>query len=75
MAEWYFPPETLAQTGFSAVDVAAFALIVLEQDAEAAEMNQRGIRSPAYTRGRLMPQEFDIAHFHAWVLSEMEAQP
>ena len=75
VAEWYFPPETLAQTGFSAVDVAAFALIVLEQDAEAAEMNQRGIRSPAYTRGRLMPQEFDIAHFHAWVLSEMEAQP
>jgi Rieske 2Fe-2S family protein len=74
-AEWHFPPETLAQPGFDAAEVAAFALIVLEQDARAAEMNQRGIRSPAYQRGTLMPQEFDIARFHAWVIGEMEAAP
>lgn len=72
-AEWYFPPETLAQPGFDAAKVAAFAKIVLEQDGDAVEMNQRGIRSPAYAHGSLMPQEFDIARFHRWVLTEMEA--
>ncbi len=72
VAEWYFSPATLAQPGFDAADVAAFAKIVLEQDGDAAEMNQRGIRSPSYTRGRLMPQEFDIHRFHTWVLTEME---
>ena len=74
VAEWYFSPETLAQPGFDAGDVAAFAKIVLGQDGDAAEMNQRGIRSPSYRRGRLMPQEFDIHRFHNWVLSEMESQ-
>ena len=72
-AEWYFPPETLAQPGFAAAEVAAFAKIVLQQDGDAVEMNQRGISSPAYAKGRLMPQEFDIARFHQWVLCEMGA--
>jgi glycine betaine catabolism A len=72
-AEWHFSPETLAQPGFDAADVAAFAKIVLEQDGDAVEMNQRGIRSPSYTHGTLMPQEFDIKRFHNWVLHEMGA--
>ena len=72
-AEWYFTPETLAQSGFDAADVAAFAKIVLEQDSLAVEMNQRGLRSPRHESGRLMPEEFDIQRFHAWVLTEMEA--
>ena len=59
----------------AAAEVAAFARIVLEQDGDAVEMNQRGIRLPSYTRGRLMPQEFDIHRFHTWVLSGMEASP
>jgi Rieske 2Fe-2S family protein len=71
-AEWYFSRETLAQPGFDAVDVAGFAKIVLGQDGDAAEMNQRGLRSPAFTRGRLMPEEYEIHRFHKWVLQQME---
>ena len=52
IAEWLFPPETLAQPGFDAADVAAFAKIVMEQDGAASEMNQRGLRSPAYPTRR-----------------------
>ena len=74
-AEWLFPPETLAQPGFDAAKVASFATLVLDQDGAAAEMNQRGIRSPAHTRATLMPQEFDIARFHQWVLHRMETTP
>ena len=74
-AEWLFPPATLAQPGFDAAKVASFATLVLDQDGAAAEMNQRGLRSPAYVRATLMPQEFDIARFHQWVLHRMETTP
>lgn len=73
VAEWYFAPETLAQPGFDAEGVAAFAQRVLDQDGDAVEMNQRGLASPAFTQGRLMPQEYEIHRFHQWVLTQMEA--
>lgn len=66
-AEWLFSPTTMTQKGFDPANVADFAAIVLEQDADAAEMNQRGLRSPRFEAGRLMPQEFYIHHFHQWV--------
>ena len=72
-AEWHFPPETLGQPGFDAADVATFAKIVLAQDAGAAEMNQRGLRSPSFSRGTLMPEEYEIHRFHRWLLTQMEA--
>jgi Rieske 2Fe-2S family protein len=74
-AEWLFPPETLAQPGFDAAAIAAFALTVMEEDGQAAEMNQRGLRSPAFASATLMPQEFDIHRFHRWVLSRLELTP
>ena len=71
-AEWHFPAETLAQPGFDAGVVAAFAKIVMEQDGAAAEMNQAGMRSPAFRAARLMPEEYEIHRFHHWVLDKME---
>jgi Rieske 2Fe-2S family protein len=71
-AEWYFSEETLAQQRFDPAEVAAFAKIVIGQDGEAAEMNQRGLRSPAFARGRLMPEEYEIRRFHKWLVREME---
>ncbi len=70
--EWLFSEETLAQPGFDAAKVAEFATLVLDQDGAACEMNQRGLRSERYERGRLMPQEFDILKFHDWVRAQME---
>ena len=72
-AEWLFAPETLAQPGFDAADVAAFATLLMTQDGAAAEMNQRGLKSPKFTRARLMPQEFDIVNFHNWLEAQMTA--
>lgn len=71
-AEWYFPEETLAQPGFDASSVASFAKLVMTQDGEAAEMNQRGLRSPDFVRARLMPEEYEIHRFHHWLQREME---
>lgn len=73
-AEWYFAQETLDQPGFDAAEVAAFAKLVMAQDGAAAELNQRGMRSPAYTHGRLMPEEYAIHDFHQWVLTQMKQE-
>ena len=75
IAEWHFPAQTLAQPGFDAAEVAGFAKIVMEQDGAASEMNQRGMRSPAFRAARLMPEEYEIHRFHLWVLEQMEDQP
>jgi Rieske 2Fe-2S family protein len=72
IAEWHVAPETLAQPGFDAARVAAFAQTVLAQDGAAAEMNQRGIRSPAFRAARLMPEEYELHRFHRWVLAGLE---
>jgi Rieske 2Fe-2S family protein len=71
-AEWLFAPATLAQPGFDAARVAGFAAQVLEEDAAACEMNQRGLASPAFDRATLMPQEFDIHRFHRWIAARLE---
>lgn len=71
VAEWYFPAATLAQPGFDAAHIAAFATTVLAQDGAAAEMNQRGLASPAFSHGRLMPEEYEVHRFHRWLLSAM----
>ena len=70
-AEWLFLPETLAAPGFDLANVVDFASLVLKQDGDAAEMNQRGIRNPAFRGGTLMPQEFDVYRFQQWVQSRM----
>ncbi len=72
VAEWHFSPETLAQPQFDASEVAAFSRTVMQQDGAAAEMNQRGLRSPSFKSARLMPEEYEIHRFHQWLLAEME---
>lgn len=66
-AEWLFAPETLASPGFDLDNVVKFATMVLRQDAEACEMNQRGLKSSRYRHGTLTPQEFDVHRFHQWI--------
>jgi glycine betaine catabolism A len=71
-AEWLFPETTLKSLGFDLVNVVKFASIVMTQDGEACEMNQRGLRSSKFAHGTLMPQEFDVFHFQQWVRRQMQ---
>jgi Rieske 2Fe-2S family protein len=75
LADWLFPPATLAQPGFDPAAIAAFARTVIAEDGAAAEMTQRGLRSPAFSAARLMPEEYEIHRFHQWLLAEMEGHP
>jgi Rieske 2Fe-2S family protein len=71
--EWYFARETLDSPGFDLSDVTDFATTVVLEDGAACEINQRGLKSSRFKRGRLMPQEFDIYRFHQWVLGRLAA--
>jgi Rieske 2Fe-2S family protein len=66
-AEWLFLPETLAQPDFDLHNIVDFATLVMRQDGEACEMNQRGLRSPKFREGVLTPQEFDVYRFQEWI--------
>jgi glycine betaine catabolism A len=70
-AQWLFAKETLERPGFDLGNVTRFAATVMAEDAAACEMNQRGLASSAFTRGRLMPQEFDVHNFQNWVLRRL----
>ncbi len=69
--DWLFPPETLAAPGFDLANAVDFVAQVIDEDAMACEMNQRGLASDRYRAGTLMPQEFDIAHFHTWLRARL----
>ena len=62
----------MAEPGFDAAAVAAFAITVMAQDAAASEMNQRGLHSPSVKAARLMPEEYEIHRFQQWILTQME---
>ena len=52
-------------------NIVDFAVLVMEQDAAASELNQKGLRSQKYRHGVLMPEEHYVKAFHDWVTSAM----
>lgn len=71
-AQWLFRPQTLAREDFDPGAVASFAQMVLEQDARACELNQRGLRSLRHQRGTLMAEEYDVHAFQNWVRQQWQ---
>ncbi len=65
--EWLFLPQAMAQDDFDRRNITDFATLVMEQDADASEINQRGIRSRKYRQGVLMPEEYHVKNFQDWV--------
>ncbi|NMM44232.1 aromatic ring-hydroxylating dioxygenase subunit alpha [Rhodospirillaceae bacterium KN72] len=65
--EWLFLPETMERPDFDLSKVTDFAILVMQQDAEASELNQEGMRSRRFTEGVLMPEEHWLKRFQDWV--------
>lgn len=70
-AEWLFHPEMLADPDFDMVNITDFATLVLDQDGEACEMNQRGLAAAPHLTGLLMQEEYEIFLFHEWVRARL----
>jgi Rieske 2Fe-2S family protein len=68
-AEWFFAEETQPESDEALDNIVSFGKLVLDQDAGICEVNQRGLSALPHRRGTLMPEEYEIARFHAWVVS------
>jgi glycine betaine catabolism A len=70
--EFLFLPETLKDPTCDIMNAVQFTNIVMSEDAEICEVNQRGLHALAHERGVLMPEEYAIRQFQDWVRSELK---
>ena len=66
-AEWLFPETTLADPDYKMDNVVDFGILVMKQDANISEVNQRGVYNLGKSSGVLMPEEYIIKSFHQYV--------
>ena len=69
--EWLFTKETLSRDDLDLTDIVEFTKLVMTQDAQASEMNQKGLRSNRYQQGVLMPEEHYVKSFQDWVKGQL----
>ena len=76
--DWLLPADSGEVARATIERISALPLLVIEQDGEACELNQRGLRSNAFERGVLVPQERWLWEFHEWLrgrLGRADTQP
>jgi Rieske 2Fe-2S family protein len=69
--EFLFLPETLTDPTRDIMNAVKFTDIVMSEDAQICEINQRGLHALPHERGVLMPEEYAIRQFQDWVRSEL----
>ena len=69
--EWLFLPEQLEDQNFDLENITDFAKLVMLQDADASELNQKGIKSKKYKQGVLMPEEHYVKAFQDWIRKQV----
>ena len=47
---------------------------VIQQDGEACELNQQGLKSNRFEQGVLVPQEYPLWDFHQWLRQRLGEQ-
>jgi len=69
--DWLLPADRGEVAGETIERISALPLLVIEQDGEACELNQQGLRSNAFERGVLVPQEYWLWEFHEWLRARL----
>jgi len=73
VVEWLFASDLLERGDPAVLDRAtALGARVVEQDARACELNQRGLHCLRHEQGVLVPQEYQVHQFHRWVRAALE---
>jgi Rieske 2Fe-2S family protein len=73
--EYLFSPATLASPGFDLANIVGFTNLVMSEDAEVCELNQRGLHALPHAQGVLMPEEYLIEELHAWIRRQLGTPP
>jgi Rieske 2Fe-2S family protein len=69
--EYLFRPEALEDPQVDLKNLVEFTNIVLGEDADICEVNQRGLKALPHERGVVMPEEYVVKQFHDWLNREM----
>ena len=72
--EWLFHPSVLEREDFDLDHATALGRRVVEQDARACELNQRGMNALPHERGVLVKQEYWVARFQQWVRERLDGK-
>lgn len=65
--DWYLMPGTKEKHADKIEHMLELGRLVVEQDGELCELNQRGLKSKAHEHGVLVPQEYWVWDFHEWL--------
>ncbi|MDC1316042.1 aromatic ring-hydroxylating dioxygenase subunit alpha, partial [Alphaproteobacteria bacterium] len=66
-AEWLFQKETIEDPKYDIKNVTDFGILVMKQDADACELNQKGVYNYNNEKGVLMPEEYIVKDFQDWI--------
>ncbi len=69
--DWYLPPGRSEEPGFDLERILRFAKRVLDEDAAACELNQRGLSAAPFAAGTLMQEEYEVYAFQRWVRARL----
>jgi Rieske 2Fe-2S family protein len=69
--EWLFPPAAIAAPGFNPAPAVDFTNLVMAQDVALCALNQRGLAAAPFESGVLMPEEYVLHEFHAWLREQI----
>jgi Rieske 2Fe-2S family protein len=69
--EYLFSPQALARHDADIRNAVDFTNLVMTEDADVCELNQRGLHAGPHVRGVVMPEEYVIRQFHEWVAAEL----
>ncbi len=69
--DWLLPPGRVDEPGFDLDRILRFARRVLDEDAAACEMNQRGLSAAPFASGTLMQEEYELYAFHRWLRAQL----
>jgi phenylpropionate dioxygenase-like ring-hydroxylating dioxygenase large terminal subunit len=67
VVDWLLPETTQIRSDGDLAPILELARIVIRQDGEVCELNQRGLHSRSHSEGVLVAQENDLWDFHEWL--------
>ncbi|MBT6274587.1 MAG: aromatic ring-hydroxylating dioxygenase subunit alpha, partial [Chromatiales bacterium] len=69
--QWLLPKATLERKDYDLDNIVRFGQQVMEEDGDACELSQRGLRAMPLKHGVVMPEEYRVKVFHDWVKSRL----
>ncbi len=69
--DWLLPADVPVEDEAALEPILGLARRVIAQDAAVCELNQRGLHSHRHMAGVLMPQEYELWHFHESLRSKL----